>query len=460
MKETILVIITILNFSVVCGQSKKIENLDLLMKEANKVGVFNGNIIISENNNIIYQNELGFTDFTQTKKLTKESTMPIGSITKEFNSAGILYLVEKEKVNLEGTVFDYLPYLPNWAEKIKIKHLLQYTSGLPRIFKKSDTEYLTELNKVDTLEFEPGTGYIYSNANIFLQEKIISKTTRLSYEDFLKNKLFKKLKISIGKLPKDSILSANMAGSFDNDNKETTFIHGGGERFFSITDLYNWINGLHSGKIISSNSLKILAKSFDKNSESSLGYTTIEGNEIIAHSHQGSGNNYEAFIYHEASNNRTIVMMTNSQNFKLFAIAEAIINILNDQPFTVPKKSIYLDIRGKLLYNFQNGMLFYKQIKLNQREKYDFSNEVSDLINTGKYLMRRNRYEDAIKILEVSTTADLNNVTGISKAFSLMGECYNEMGHMELAVSNLKKSLEFDPNNRNAEEMLNRIEKK
>jgi len=81
-------------------------------------------------------------------------------------------------------------------------------------------------------------------------------------------------------------------------------------------------------------------------------------------------------------------------------------------------------------------------------------------INTGKYLMRRNRYEDAIKILEVSTTADLNNVTRISKAFSLMGECYNEMGHIELAVNNLKKSLEFDPNNRNAEEMLNRIEKK
>ena len=67
------------------GQSKKIQNLDLLMKTSNEIGIFNGNIIVSQNGKIIYQNELGFTDYTKSKKLNRESTMPIGSITKEFN---------------------------------------------------------------------------------------------------------------------------------------------------------------------------------------------------------------------------------------------------------------------------------------------------------------------------------------------------------------------------------------
>lgn len=458
--KKIIFIILILNFLLSFGQSKKIHNLDFLMKSANEIGIFSGNIIVSENGKIIYQNELGFTDYTKSKKLNRESTMPIGSITKEFNSTGILYLVEKGKLNLEDEVSEYLTNLPNWSNKIKIKHLLQYTSGLPRIFKNTDSEYLVELNKVEKLEFQPGTGYIYSNANIFLQQEIIKKITNLSYEDFLKNSFFKKLKISGGKIPKNSILTANMAGSFDNDFKETTFIHGGGEMYFSITDLYNWINNLHNKKIVSKSTLNILAKSFDKNSESSLGNTIIENNEIIEHSHQGSGNNYESNIYYESKNKTIIILMTNNQNFKLGSITESILNILAEKPFTIPQKSIYLDIRGKLLDNFQNGISFYEQIKSTQKEKYDSSNEVSDLINTGKYLMRRNRFEDAIKIFELSKIIDLKNVNGISNAYSFIGECYDKMEKSDLAIINLKKALEFDDKNKSAEEMLKRIENK
>lgn len=457
--KKIIFTISILNFLISFGQSKKIQNLDLLMKSANEIGIFNGNIIVSENGKIIYQNELGFTDYTKSKKLNRESTMPIGSITKEFNSTGILFLVERGKLNLEDKVSDYLTYLPNWATKIQIKHLLHYTSGLPRIFKNTDSEYLAELNKVK-LEFEPGTGYIYSNANIFLQQEIIKKITKISYEDFLKNKFFKKLKISGGKIPKDSILSSDMAGSFDNDFKETTFIHGGGEMYFSVTDLYNWVNNLHNKKIVNKNSLTILAKSFDKNSESSLGNITTENNEITEHSHQGSGNNYESNIFYESKNRTIIVLVTNNQNFKLGSITESILNILADKPFTIPKKSIYLDIRGKLLDNFQNGISFYEQIKSTQKEKYDFLNQVSDLINTGKYLMRRNRFEDAIKIFELSTKVDLKNENGISIAYSFIGECYDKMQKSDLAIINLKKALEFDKKNKNAEEMLKRIENK
>ena len=458
--KKILFTVILLNYLISSGQSKKNQDLDFLLKSANGIGLFNGNIIVSQNGKIIYQNQFGFTDYTKSKKLSWESTMPIGSITKEFNSTGILFLAEKGKLNLEDKVSDYLTYLPSWSTKIQIKHLLAYTSGLPRIVKNTDSEYLSALHTIEKLEFEPGTGFIYSNANVFLQQEIIKKITNLSYDDFLKKMLFKDLKISGGIIPENAILTPNMAGSFDNDFKETTFIHGGGEMYFSITDLYNWVKNLHDKKIVSVNSLNILAKSFDKNAESSLGNTIIESNEIVQHSHQGSGNNYESYIYYGSKNKTIIVLLTNNQNFKLDAITESILNILTGKPFTVPKKSIYLDIRGKLLDNFQNGISFYEQIKLNQQEKYDFSNEFSDLISTGKYLMRRNRFEDAVKIFELSTTIDAKNPTGISSSYSFIGECYDKMKKADLAISNLKTALQFDPNNKNAEEMLKRIENK
>lgn len=443
------------------SQSNNQKTIDSSMRLTNEIGVFNGNIIVSEKGKIIYLSQLGYTDYTKSKKLSYQSSMPIGSISKEFSSVAILFLKEKGKLHLEDKVSDYLTDLPEWANKIQIKHILQYTSGLPKIFKNTDTEYLSELKKIKTLEFSPGSGYIYSNVNNFLQQEIIKKISSLSYLDFLIKNLFAPLHIQGGEIPKDSTLSLTMAGSFDNDYKETTFIHGGGEMYFTNSDLFYWAKGLHEGKIINENSLNILAQRFDKNSESSLGNVTTKKDKIIAHSHQGSGNNYESFVFYRNKNDVIITMITNNQNFKLPEIAESIINILDNKPFSIPKKSVYLDIRGKLLENYDSGITFYNHIKSNNKDKYDFSNEASDLANTGKYLMRRGKYADAIKILKMSaTTIDLSNLNRNSNTYTLIGECYLKMKNKEMAKVFYKKAIESDSTNKLAEENLKEIQSK
>ncbi|KIA97356.1 hypothetical protein OA88_21445 [Flavobacterium sp. JRM] len=442
----------------IIGQPNKQRNLDSLMRSANETGIFNGNIIVAKEGKIIYVSQLGHTDYTKSKRLCYESSMPIGSISKEFSGVIILLLKEKGKLKLEDKVSDYLTYLPEWANEIQIQHLLQYTSGLPRISKITDTEYISELNKIKKLEFTPGKGYNYSNANIFLQQEIIKKITSLSYPDFIKENLFEPLDIEGGEIPKDSILSLNMAGSFDNDYKETTFIHGGGEMYFTISDLFYWVKGLHDGKLINQNSLHIVSQKFDINSESSLGNVVIKKGNLLEHSHQGSGNNYESFAFYRNKEDVIITMIANNQNFKLPEIAESIINILDNKPFSVPKKSIYLDIRGKLLDNYDSGIAFYNHIKSKEKDKYDFSNEVSDLVNTGKYLMRRDKYDDAIKIFTISaTTIDLSNLNRNSNTYTLMGECYLKSKNKKMATVFYKKALEVDSTNKLAQEMLKEI---
>lgn len=452
--KTYFILLLSFKFLIITSQSHKTKQIDDLITEANKIGIFNGNVIVSQKGNIIYQNALGFSDYKKSKKLTELFSMPVGSISKEFNSVGILYLKEKGKLKLEDKVSDYINYLPDWANKIQIKDLIEYTSGLPQMSKNSDSEYISELKKIQKLEFSPGSGYIYSNANIFLQQEIIRNISLMSYSDFLKKNLFFKLKIKGGEIPKNAVLSQNMAGSFDNDFKETTFIHGGGEMYFTIGDIYRWEKALHSGKIISDLSLFYLGKSFDKNTESSLGNVQYNNYKILEHSHQGSGNNYESFVYYNSENDTIIILMTNNQNFKVSEIADCIQNILNSKSFSIPKKSIYLDIRGKLLYNFSEGMAYYKEIKSSKKEIYDFSNEGLDLINSAKYLMRRNKFEDAIKILDLSTNVDLTDKSRISNALFLIGECYFKINDLEMSKSFYKQAFVLDSNNRQAENVL------
>ncbi len=428
------------------------------MQAAHDIGVFNGNIIVAREGKKIYENSLGYFDFKKNKSLDQTSKMPIGSISKEFNGAGILYLSEKGKLKLTDKISKYLSNLPDWANKIQILHLLQYTSGLPRINEKNDEEWFAKFKQLKELESVPGEGYKYSNANVFLQKKIIESISGLDYYTFLKKKLFRKARVNFA-IAKDSMLTDEMAHSFDNDFNETSFVHGGEELYMTINDLFNWQKNLHLGNVISKKSIVKLAKSFDKNSQSSLGNVKVENKRVKSHYHDGSGNNYESLLKINRENDIIIILMSNNQNFKLRALADAIQNILDSKPFTMPKKSIYLDIRGKLLSDFDKGISFYKDIKSNHKNIYDFNEEVYDLYSTARYLMRRQRYNEAISILHLSSILDLDNKGGISYAYTLMAECYIKSGRQSHATLYLEKAIELDPNNKNAKGMLAKIKK-
>ncbi|HZY39907.1 MAG TPA: serine hydrolase [Mucilaginibacter sp.] len=437
------------------AQEIKVKRIDSLIHAANANGVFNGNALVAQHGKIVYQFAMGYADGRKTKPLTPDLLFYVGSISKEFNSAGIMLLAEKGKLKLDDKVSHYLPGLPEWADKIQIVHLLQYTSGLPLLNLNTDTGNWNALGNIKKLEFEPGSAYIYSNANIYLQQKIIEKISGMSYADFVSKALLRPLHIAGGftELPSTN---NKIAKAFDNTYAETVYDGKTNSLLLSAGDLYQWCKALHSYQILGKKSVDQLGKSFGNN-EGSLGNVTFANGQISEHTHQGSGYNYECLLYYNVTEDLAVILMTNNQNFKVNQIKDAIVAILNDQPFIVPKRSIYIDLRTKVLDDFDKGIAFYEQIKSTQPNQYDFSDEANDLYNTGKYLMRRNRFDDAVKIFDLSTLVDIKNTGGMSYAFSLMGDCYLKKGEKDMAVIYYKKAVELDPTNKNAEGMLREI---
>ena len=60
-----------------------------------------------------------------------------GSISKTFMAALILKLAEEGKLTLDDSLSSWVPEKP-FSERIKIKHLLRHTSGLPDYFRHRD----------------------------------------------------------------------------------------------------------------------------------------------------------------------------------------------------------------------------------------------------------------------------------------------------------------------------------
>lgn len=63
-------------------------------------------------------------------RLTTSSILAMGSITKTFTSAGILKLMEENRLTLSDPLYRYLPSFDNIDSTITIRELLNHTSGV------------------------------------------------------------------------------------------------------------------------------------------------------------------------------------------------------------------------------------------------------------------------------------------------------------------------------------------
>lgn len=134
------------------------------------------------------------------KNITPQTPFIIGSVSKSFTALAVMQLVERDKIELDNTIDNYIPgFKAKYQSKdqsITVRQLLQHTSGIKPFYDgMADTDVTIEqlvrskLNntKLDTL---PGTFQNYSNANYIILGEIIQKVSGQSYQDYMNENIF------------------------------------------------------------------------------------------------------------------------------------------------------------------------------------------------------------------------------------------------------------------------------
>ncbi|WP_115811024.1 serine hydrolase domain-containing protein [Flavobacterium aquicola] len=312
------------------------------MKWSNQIGIFNGNVLVSKNNKIIYSASFGFADASKTSQLTNDYRFNIGSITKEFSAVALMQLKEQGKLKLDDKVSKFIPELPKWADEVSIKDLLQYTSGIPDVnWKniKNDKDLFNGLMLIDTLDFKPGKNYAYNNNNIFLRHFIVERLSGMNYKMYVEKFIFQPCEMN------SSVMTLfeneeNIARGFNNNlvaDKPDLPITGG--TYLTTIDLLKWENCLCSEKIINKKSLYEIGQQFDlPETQSALGEAKFKSKKITEHIHDGRMGNYEALLTSNMDEKFTIILLDNNYNKKVFEISDAIISILRNQKYKLPEK--------------------------------------------------------------------------------------------------------------------------
>ncbi|WP_230035977.1 serine hydrolase [Chryseobacterium sp. Bi04] len=424
------------------------------MTKSYERGLFNGNVLIAKNNKIIYQKSFGFTDETKQSLLTDQSIFNPGSIAKEFNAVSIMILMERGLLNLDDHISKFNLGLPKWSEKVTIRHLINYASGIPKIenkliIPKNDEEAWKILRNNDTLLFEPGTSYSYDNSNVFLQRRIIEKVTGMSYQEFVTKNIIKPLKMTNSVFDPE-LGYKNRTSCYDMDNvrcPELEFISGW--LWVDSNDLYKWLHAMNSNRLISKKSFQTLLNNpYAKDEGGSLG-RYFEKEDLQRHN--GVSYKFESIFLNDFKNNITIILLSNNLN-RAWDLGHIIHNLMLGKEYEIPKKSIYQAIRKESFIDINKAIATYDLLKENSEKEYSFENP-SELNKLGYELLRGGNVDSAIKIfsLNVSVFPQSANV------YDSRGEAYFNKKEYQLSKDDYQKSLELDPANNNAKEMILKI---
>lgn len=235
---------------------------------------FNGVVYILQDGKEKYTKAFGDADFNKKTPLQISDKFSTMSIAKQITATLILQEVEKGKIDLHTPIRNYLPdFKHSWADTVTVHQLLNHTSGL-------DPESIDK-----PLKFRPGTAFGYSNIAYYVAGLVLEKQSGKNFQELVAA-LFKKCKMNNSAYPnetsskslvkghtikKDGSFKRNERLTFDADH------YFGSHLIVTASDLANWNECLHNGKLLKSGTYKKMTNYMITNthpvfSENPIGY--------------------------------------------------------------------------------------------------------------------------------------------------------------------------------------------
>ena len=234
--------------------------------------------LIVKNGKALKSKAYGYSNLDHMVPAKTETVYELASVSKPITAAGIMLLMEEGKIFPDSSIALYLDGVPDNYKGVTIRRLMNHTSGIP-----SDHFVYTKLSGLSPLRYtvkdqlgdlfklkpeaKPGEKFIYSNAGFFLQGAIIEKVSGMSYQQFIRTRIFDKAGMKNSRtLHADSIIKNKAQVYTKRKNQVVRFsletalqsldANGFGGLMSTTGDLAAFIDALLKGKIIHLSSLE------------------------------------------------------------------------------------------------------------------------------------------------------------------------------------------------------------
>ncbi len=180
--------------------SKEVIKADQLISNVLNANNLPGiSVTILKDGNMVYSKGFGYADIEEKRKISPSNTrFRIGSFSKTLATSALMKLVEGNKINLDSSIYFYVPDYPKKRWDFTPRQIAGHLSGMRHyrgdemMINKNflNVEDALSIFKTDSLLHEPETKYKYSTHSWTLLSLIIENASGESFLDFMQTNVF------------------------------------------------------------------------------------------------------------------------------------------------------------------------------------------------------------------------------------------------------------------------------
>ena len=151
---------------------------------------------------LVWAEGFGWADIENKVPVGPQTRFKLGSASIPLTSAAVGLLLEKGRLRLDDTIQMHVPGFPQKKWPVTLGQVMGHTGGITRDdgdegpFRTEHCDRVTEglrLFADDSLRFEPGTDYRFSNYGYILVSAAVEATAQEPFYSFMQNQVFKPL---------------------------------------------------------------------------------------------------------------------------------------------------------------------------------------------------------------------------------------------------------------------------
>lgn len=320
-----------------------------LMKEGDIPGL--SLIVIKDGKQII--KSYGYANLDNKQPITPNTLFELASCSKSFTALAVQNLIKDHKIDPDSPVTNYLPWFHvNYEDKpakITIRQLLHHTTGMPwqtissiPVSNSKTALKQTVKNVVGTsLNEAPGKQFEYATINYDILALVIEKVSGESFEDYMREKVFRKLDLKqtfIGTPVDSDLMSKGYKIGFLEARPYSAPIFKGnnaaGYVISDATDMAKWLNlqlGLSASEmypLIETTQFRDETVPPHGSASYGMGWeVSLSGNGEVSHS--GLNPNFTSFVSLKPNQKIGVAVLANSNSSYTNVIGDKIMRLMS-----------------------------------------------------------------------------------------------------------------------------------
>ena len=163
--------------------------LDAVFGEAHADGEFNGNVLVTRGDAIVYQASFGAADRARNIANGADTKFLAFSVNKPMTAILVFQLIESEKLRLDDRLDRFFPNLAGRAAgAITLRQLLTHTSGIEEVISRHRERRITAQD-LETVAVKAAGSYEYSSSGFVCLALVLEAVTARSYAELLEEKI-------------------------------------------------------------------------------------------------------------------------------------------------------------------------------------------------------------------------------------------------------------------------------